>query len=95
MLIKRFAKAGAPAKTKQVGPGRSAGLPGEWLSPFRHGGRAEATLHQIVRAMACLYRPRKKGSRASRKPSPSRLNPMTVITMARPGNVAIHHAESM
>src|SRR5690606_34774323 len=33
-----------------------------------------------------------RGSSASRSPSPTRLNASTVTTIARPGNVASHHA---
>ena len=35
---------------------------------------------------------RMRGSTMSRRPSPSRLKPITVIRMARPGNVAYHQA---
>src|SRR5690606_33093139 len=37
---------------------------------------------------------RSRGSSASRRPSPTRLNASTTSTMARPGNVATHHAPS-
>jgi hypothetical protein len=37
------------------------------------------------------HRPRCRGSRMSRKPSPSRLKPMAVTRMATPGNVGYHH----
>ena len=35
---------------------------------------------------------RMRGSTMSRRPSPKRLKPITVIRMARPGNVAYHQA---
>src|SRR5215471_12153761 len=37
---------------------------------------------------------RRRGSSASRKPSPKRLNPSTVTKIATPGKVATHHAEA-
>src|SRR5215813_3557195 len=37
---------------------------------------------------------RKVGSRTSRRPSPTRLNPNTVTKIASPGKVATHHAEA-
>ena len=37
---------------------------------------------------------RRRGSMASRKPSPTRLKAVTVMKMARPGKVTSHHAKS-
>src|SRR5229473_2724113 len=37
---------------------------------------------------------RRRGSSASRRPSPNRLNPNTVTKIATPGKVATHHAEA-
>src|SRR5687767_14124952 len=46
---------------------------------------------EVIRSPHVLNR----GSRASRRPSPSRLNETTVRTMASPGKVEIHQAVIM
>jgi len=50
-----------------------------WLRRWRRGG---GLVNQRL--------PRKYGSRLSRRPSPNKLNPITVNRMAKPGKVAIH-----
>ncbi|MPL75522.1 hypothetical protein SDC9_21346 [bioreactor metagenome] len=54
----------------------------------QHLGRADADAEAPDRKQAHVSRPRSRGSSASRSPSPRRLSPNTVSTIASPGNSA-------
>ena len=56
----------------------------------RRHGHGALTAGEGVRLFAYLL-PRRRGSRASRTPSPNRLNDMTVSVMRTPGKTTYHH----
>ena len=83
-----FPQPDSPTRPR-VSPGRTSNeMPlTAWTSP-RLRLEADAEIVDLEKRAVAHVRPRSFGSRASRRPSPIRLKPITAITIATPGKIA-------